>query len=54
MSQVAAALPVATLHWIETADHSFAPLKSRASSEPVFDELARVTSSWMAGVARAG
>jgi predicted alpha/beta-hydrolase family hydrolase len=49
-SQTAAALPSATLHWVDTADHSFAPLKSRASSEPVFDELARVTSTWMAGV----
>lgn len=49
-AQTAAALPSATLHWVETADHSFAPLKSRASSEPVFDELARVTSSWMASV----
>ena len=50
-SQTAAALPSATLHWVDTADHSFATLKSRASSEPVFDELARVTSTWMAGVA---
>jgi predicted alpha/beta-hydrolase family hydrolase len=46
-SQVAAGLPLATLHWIETADHSFAALKSRASSEPVFDELARLTAAWM-------
>jgi hypothetical protein len=36
------------LHWIDTADHSFLPLKSRASGEPVFDELARLTVAWMA------
>jgi predicted alpha/beta-hydrolase family hydrolase len=46
-TQVAAELPTATLHWIETADHSFAPLKSRTSSEPVFEELARLTVAWM-------
>jgi predicted alpha/beta-hydrolase family hydrolase len=48
LSQVAAGLPAATLHWIDTADHSFLSLKSRASSEPVFDELARLTLAWMA------
>jgi predicted alpha/beta-hydrolase family hydrolase len=53
-SETAAALPSATLHWVDTADHSFATLKSRTSSEPVFDELARVTSSWMARVAQTG
>jgi uncharacterized protein len=47
LSQVAARLPAATLHWIDTADHSFTPLKSRASREPVFDELARLTLAWM-------
>jgi predicted alpha/beta-hydrolase family hydrolase len=46
-AQVVAELPAATLHWIESADHSFAALKSRASSEPVFDELARLTVAWM-------
>jgi predicted alpha/beta-hydrolase family hydrolase len=47
-SQVVASLPAATLHWVETADHSFLPLKSRGSSEPVFEELARLTLAWMA------
>jgi uncharacterized protein len=47
LSQVAAGLPAATLHWIDTADHSFLPLRSRASGEPVFDELARLTRAWM-------
>ena len=37
----------ATLHLLDTADHSFKVLKkSRASSEDVFDEMARVTSQW--------
>ena len=53
-SQTAAGLPSALLHWVDTADHSFTPLKSRASSEPVFDYLARVTSSWMARATSAG
>lgn len=48
LSQVVAGLPAATLHWVDTADHSFVPLKSRASSEPVFAELARLTLAWMA------
>jgi predicted alpha/beta-hydrolase family hydrolase len=46
-SQLAAGLATARLNWIETADHSFVPLKSRASGEPVFDELARLTAAWM-------
>ncbi|MEO8183415.1 MAG: alpha/beta family hydrolase [Deltaproteobacteria bacterium] len=48
LSRVAAGLPAARLHWIDTADHSLLPLKSRASSEPVFDELARLSVAWMA------
>jgi predicted alpha/beta-hydrolase family hydrolase len=37
----------ATLHLVETADHSFKVLKrTRTSSEDVFDELARVTAEW--------
>jgi predicted alpha/beta-hydrolase family hydrolase len=37
----------ATLHLVETADHSFKILKrTRTSTEDVFDELARVTAGW--------
>jgi len=37
----------ATLHLVETADHSFKTLKrTRASSEDVFAELARVVREW--------
>ena len=41
-------LPRATLHWLETADHSFKILKStRKSSEDIYDEAGRVTSKWI-------
>jgi len=37
----------ATLHLLETADHSFKVLKrTRTSTEDVFDEIARVTANW--------
>ncbi len=37
----------ATLHLLDTADHSFKVLKrTRTSTEDVFDEMARVTSEW--------
>jgi uncharacterized protein len=37
----------ATLHLLDTADHSFKVLKrTRTSTEDVFDEIARVTSEW--------
>ena len=37
----------ATLHLLDTADHSFKILKrSRTSTEDVFDEIARVTAEW--------
>ena len=37
----------ATLHLLDTADHSFKVLKrSRTSTEDVFDETARVTAEW--------
>jgi len=37
----------ATLHLLDTADHSFKILKrTRTSTEDVFDEMARVTSEW--------
>lgn len=39
----------ATLHLLETADHSFKILKrTRTSTEDVFDEMARVTAEWAA------
>ena len=38
---------LATLHLLDTADHSYKVLKkARTSSEDVFDEMARVTSEW--------
>ena len=39
----------ATLHLLDTADHSFKILKrTRTSTEDVFDEMARVTAEWAA------
>jgi predicted alpha/beta-hydrolase family hydrolase len=39
----------ATLHLLDTADHSFKVLKrTRTSTEDVFDEMARVTAEWAA------
>lgn len=39
----------ATLHLLDTADHGFRVLKrARKSTEDVFDEMARVTQSWVA------
>ncbi|MEQ1922844.1 MAG: alpha/beta family hydrolase, partial [Pyrinomonadaceae bacterium] len=38
----------ATLHTIDTGDHSYKILKkTRTSSEDVFDEMARVTADWI-------
>ena len=38
---------LATLHLVDTADHSFKVLKrTRTSTEDVFDELSRVTGQW--------
>jgi predicted alpha/beta-hydrolase family hydrolase len=43
LGDVVAGLPSAELHWLDTADHGYRVLKrSRASSEDVFDEIARV------------
>jgi predicted alpha/beta-hydrolase family hydrolase len=37
----------ATLHLLDTADHSFKIQKTkRTSTEDVFDEIARVTAEW--------
>ncbi len=38
---------LATLHWLDTADHGFRTLKlSRKSNEDVFAEMARVVRDW--------
>jgi len=43
---------VATLHLVDTADHSFKILKkTRKSSEDVFVEMARVVRDWIANIA---
>lgn len=43
-----AALPKAELHWLETADHGYRVRKrERASTEDVFDEMARVTRTFV-------
>ena len=48
LTQVTAPLPGATLHWLETADHSFTILKrTRRTEESVYDEAARITLDWM-------
>ena len=41
----------ATLHLLDTADHSFKILKrTRNTSEDVFDEMARVMREWASGI----
>lgn len=52
LRQVLGALgPRATLHLIDTADHGYRVQKrTRASAEPVFDEMARVLRSWADGL----
>jgi predicted alpha/beta-hydrolase family hydrolase len=48
LEQIAAGLPQAELHWLETADHGYKVLKrSRHSAEDVFDEMARVARSFV-------
>jgi len=43
LREIVAALANAELHWLDTADHGYRVLKrARASSEDVFDEIARV------------
>jgi predicted alpha/beta-hydrolase family hydrolase len=40
-------LPLATLHWLHTADHSYKILKrTRTGPESVYDEAARVLRGW--------
>lgn len=49
LEPIARALPTATLHLLDTADHGFKVLKrSRSSPEDVFVEMARVLASWAA------
>ena len=49
MEGVVSAMPDASLHWLETADHSYKILKrSRQSEEDVYVEAARVTAIWLA------
>jgi predicted alpha/beta-hydrolase family hydrolase len=43
-------LPNAKLHWLDTADHGYRVLKrTRGSTESVFDEMARVARTFVAG-----
>ena len=49
LEQVIHDLPLARVHWLETADHSFRILKrTRQSSEDVYAEVARIVSAWIA------
>lgn len=44
LTQVVANLPIAQLHWLDTADHGYHVLKrTRESTEDIFDEMGRVT-----------
>ena len=48
LEPLVAALPNATLHWLETADHGYRVLKrQRARSDSVFDEMADVAHSFV-------
>jgi len=48
LEPLVAGLPAAELHWLDTADHSYQVLKrSRASTEDVFTEMARVTRAFI-------
>jgi uncharacterized protein len=51
LAQVVKQLPAARLHWVESADHGFKTLKRRASTEPVMQELARVSRDWISEIA---
>jgi predicted alpha/beta-hydrolase family hydrolase len=42
IESVVSGLPMATLHWLDTANHGYKVLKrSRQTEEDVFDEMAR-------------
>ena len=48
LEKVVSRIPIARLHWLETADHSFKILKrSRQSAENVYDEAARVAAAFV-------
>lgn len=48
LERLVRSLPSARLHWLDTADHGYRVLKrTRAGSENVFDELARVTRAFI-------
>jgi len=47
LQPVVEGLEHATLHIVDTADHGFKILKRRNTDEPVMDELARISASWM-------
>lgn len=48
LEQVVSKLPTARLHWLDTADHGYHVLKrTRASTEDVFEEMARVTRAFI-------
>lgn len=54
LKQVVARLPNAQLHWLETADHGYHVLKrTRTNTEDVFEEIARVTRSFIERVSLA-
>ncbi len=47
LESVVSKLDLAQLHWLDTADHSFKPLKrTRKSEENVYDESARIASNF--------
>lgn len=49
LSSIVTDLQQATLHWLDTADHSYKILKrTRQSAEDIYAEAARVTVNWMA------
>lgn len=51
LTSIVTELPGATLHELDTADHSFRILKrTRQSEESVYDEAARIAADWMAGL----
>jgi predicted alpha/beta-hydrolase family hydrolase len=55
MRTVCAALPNATLHVVEGADHGFHVLRSTGQTDrQVIDDLARTSARWIGATARAG
>jgi uncharacterized protein len=53
LEPLVAKLPLAELHWLDTADHGYRVLKrTRASDESVFDEIARIARDFIDRQAR--